>query len=229
MISTSIPIDRLLDWRALGTEEAVSLARSLGSAEPQLDVRLMRKLLGSAGGDAGFIPTEAALRALRLVESISDGSRLTAYLIQLLRHPSGQVRSKAALLLGRANLNLARIREFLAADDPRLRANAVESLWGQRGPEAKAVMWQAAKNPHVRTAINALVGLCQAGDAEARTKLVELAASTDAAQRSGAAWAMGQLGDPEFSAALETLSQDGDQKVRNMALRSGKRLRPAVA
>ena len=218
-------IDPLLDETAMPIESAISLARNLAVAEPILDARLMHKLLAGAAGEVKLIPAPAVLRVFRLAEAISDCSRLTSYLIQFLRHPSPEVCSKAALLIGRANLNLARVRIFLNSNDARVRANAIESLWGQRAPGVESILREAANDSSVRTSINALLALCRYGDMESFEKLSHLATSHDAIRRSGAAWAMGETGDPMFAALLDKLITDDDPKVRAMAQKSRPKLR----
>jgi hypothetical protein len=226
LFAGNLLIDPLLDEEALPLDAAVSLARNLATAEPILDARLMRKMLANAGGEVRAIKTTAAQRVLCLVEAISDCSRLSSYLIQLMRHPSPEVRSKAALLLGKANLNLNRVKGFLHSEDARLRANAVESLWGHNSPAVHDVLREAAKDSSGRASLNALMALCRHGDRDAFERLRRLAESHDSIQRSGAAWAMGESGDPDFAPALEKLSTDPDPKVRAMAERSLPKLRP---
>ncbi len=164
ILSGNLLIDALVDKRILGLEAATSLARNLAPEEPLLDALLVSKMLANTAGNIRAVEVETALRVLALVGAISDCSRLSSYLVQLMRHPSSHVRSKATLLLGRANLNLSRIKGFLASDDLRVRANAVESLWGLRDPEVLGVLREASRDTHGRVAINALVGLCKAGD-----------------------------------------------------------------
>ncbi len=218
-------IDPLLDETAMPIESAISLARNLAAAEPILDARLMHKLLAGAGGEVKSIPAPAALRVLRLAAAISDCSRLTSYLIQFLRHPSPEVCSKAALLLGRANLNLPRVRSFLNSNDARVRANAIESLWGQRAPGVETILREAVNDSSVRASINALLALCRDGDHEAFERLSHMATSHDPVRRSGAAWAMGQTEDPRFALLLDKLLEDDDPKVRAMAQKSKPKLR----
>lgn len=86
----------------------------------------------------------------------------------------------------------------------------------------------AAKDSSGRASINALLALSRHGDPEAREQLSQFADSPDAAKRSGAAWAMGESGDPQFAALLEKLAGDEDSKVRAMATRSRLKLRPAM-
>lgn len=226
LFAGNLLIDPLLDEDALPLDAAISLARNLATAEPVLDARLMRKMLSNAGGEVKAIKASSALRALRLVEAISDCARLSAYLIQLLRHPSPEVRSKVVLLLGRANLNLARVKNFLTSDDARLRANAVESLWSHNAAGVQEVLWEAAKDSHGRTAMNALLALCRQGDRDAFDRIRVGATSHDPVQRTRAAWAMGESGDPEFAPLLDQLTADGDPTVRERAEKSRAKLRP---
>jgi HEAT repeat protein len=180
----------------------------------------MRKVIENAQRTATAVPREVALRVLWLLDKVSDCSRVTPYLIQLTRHPGSEVRSKSALLLGRGNLNMGRLKQFLGSEDGRTRANAVESLWGLNSPQARDLFNGAASDPNRRVAVNALVGLCKAGDRTAHSKLMRLAGSEDPLSRLAASWAMGQVGDPEFITTLEALAQDDNKVVRTMATRS---------
>jgi HEAT repeat protein len=214
----------LLNRHILSLETGLALARKAKSIEPLLDIQLVRQLVANSSGKVAAIKNAEALHALELVDAISDCSRLGSYLIQFLNHPNDKVRSKAALMLGRSNWNLARLQGLLESDDSRLRANAVESLWGHRHPDVRKILWSATQDPSSRVVINALLGLCQAGDREAYARLAELANASDPVLRSGTAWAMGETGSPEFGEALEKLAQDEDAKVRAMAGRSQKKL-----
>ena len=222
--SANAVVGPLLDART-AREAALSVAREMAETEPRIDARLMQKMLENADGSVAAIPAEVALRVLWLLDKFSDCSRVTLYLVQLSRHPSAEVRSKAALLVGRGNLNLMRVKQFLGSDDGRTRANAVESLWGLNTPQARELFREAAADPNRRVCVNALVGLCKAGEPNARLKLIELSRSDDSVSRRAAAWAMGQVGDPEFATTLDALSEAEDQHLRNMAKRSRAMLR----
>ncbi|MGH9593902.1 MAG: HEAT repeat domain-containing protein [Bryobacteraceae bacterium] len=217
-------IEPLLDERVLSLEAAVPLAAKLVAVERCLDVQLVDKLVANAGGDVSAIPSATALRVLELVDAISDCSRLASHLVRFLRHPNAKVHSKAALLLGRANKNLTRVKNLLVSDDMRVRANAVESLWGHPGQDVRKMLWEATEDKSGRVVVNALLGLCQTGDRDAYLRLETLAQAADPALRSGAAWAMGETGDPDFGEALEKLEQDGDAKVRAVAEKSRQKL-----
>ncbi len=214
-----------LDDRILSSQSAAALARQVAAIHPLLDVRLVGFVLANGGSDGGGAQSALVLRALALVEAISNCSRLAPSLIQLLRHPCARVRSKAALLLGRANRNLARVGSLLASPDDRLRANAVESLWGDRRHEVLKILRKASHDKCGRVMVNALLGLCKAGDLEAHSRLLKMAENSDPALRCGAAWAMGESLDRQFSEVVERLAQDDDVKVRAMAEKSREKLR----
>ena len=101
----------------------------------------------------------------------------------------------------------------------------MRSLWGQKTSEARALFLPASNAPDRRVAINGLIGLCKAGGTDARLGLISLLQSDDPLSRRGAAWAMGQLGNPEFAEALEALRDDPDEHLRDMAIRSRAMLR----
>jgi hypothetical protein len=153
-----ISVDSLLDDRFLTFQAASALAHSLAAVEPFLDAQLARRMTLKHGGDVRTIKAETALRVLRLIGEISDSSRVTSCLVQLSSHPNPEVGSKAVLLLGRANLNLARVRGFLTSSDSRVRASTVEALWRNADdPGVRALLWSAAKDPNSRVAVNALL------------------------------------------------------------------------
>jgi HEAT repeat protein len=225
LMAGSLLAELLLNRDILTLDAAESLARKVTWVEPFLDVCLVRYAVANAAGKVGAIKSAEALYVLELVDAISDCSRLGSYLIQFLNHPNDKVRSKAALMLGRSNWNLTRIESLLASDDGRLRANAVESLWGHRNADVKKILWNATQDPSGRVVVNALLGLCRAGDHNAYLRLAELAETPDPVLRSGAAWAMGETGDLQFEELLQKLVQDGDARVRVIAGKSQKKLR----
>ncbi len=214
-----------LDDRILSSQAAATLARQAATIQPLLDVRLVGLVLTNQANIRGVVKSAVVLRALALVEAISDCTRLAPSLMQLLRHPCGRVRSKTALLLGRANRNPARVGTLLASPDARLRANAVESLWGDFRQDTLRTLWKATHDECSRVVVNALLGLCKAGDRNAHVGLLKLAESADPVRRCGAAWAMGESLDRQFSEAVERLAQDEDAKVRAMAEKSHEKLR----
>jgi HEAT repeat protein len=220
-------IDLLLLKNQLPLASARLAVRHLTDAEPLFGLQMIRKVL-QAFGEGPSIPAPTAMRLLQILDQASDCSRLTPYLIQLLRHPSQHVRSKSVVLLGRGNHNMSRTREFLTSPEARVRANAVESLWGLEEAGVVKLLQEFSGDSHHRVAVNALVGLSRLGDMNASARLVSLASSEDRAVRAAAAWGLGQVSRPEmaaeFTTVLETLTADPDPKVQKMARVSLERL-----
>ena len=107
LMAGSLLAELLLNKDILTLDAAASLARKVTWVEPFLDVCLVRHAVAKAAGKVGAINSHEALNVLELVDAISDCSRLGSHLIQFLNHPNDKVRSKAALMLGRQQLESA--------------------------------------------------------------------------------------------------------------------------
>jgi len=220
----------LSDPAAMSLPAARELASSLSRTEPALDVELARWLL--RGMQAPSDPEAAnPTRALRLLEVLNGLTRQHAAstLIQLLRHPNNRVRSKAALLVSRCLRSARWVETALSEKDRRVRANAIEGVWGVEGPGMGKVMRLALGDPDNRVAGNALVGLSQLGDLSASAFLEEMAAHKRFEFRATAAWAMGYLADAQFVPVLSKLLKDPAAPVRRSALRALLRFRKLMA
>jgi len=92
--------------------------------------------------------------------------------------------------------------------DPRVRANAVEALWGAPEETALPVFLQGRNDTHHRVRANALVGLYYLGDQRSLAGLVAMGRASAPLSRAAARWAMAHLGDPRFSAELARLNAE---------------------
>jgi len=212
-------LEPLLNEELLEEEAATEVLRSLAASEPQLDVMLLRRLIAAAGGNVARLDERRALRALAAVEKLGIQQRLLPLLAQLLRHPSPQVRSKVALLMGRANFSSTRISSLLEAPDARVRANTLEALWHSTEPAVAAIFRQALDDPAVRVRVNALVGLALMRDETALRELEQLTHAEDPGLRAAAAWGIGRVGRPDMKPLLERLAEDPNPGVRRIASR----------
>lgn len=212
-------LEPLLNEDLLEEEAAEEVLRSLAASEPHLDVMLLRRLLAGVGGNVARLDERRALRALAAVERLGVQQRLLPLLAQLLRHPSPQVRSKVALLMGRANFSATRISTLLEAADSRVRANAIEALWHSTEPTIAAVFRKALDDPAVRVRVNALVGLALMKDDSALRQLEQLTQAEDPGLRAAAAWGVGRVGHPDMEPLLKRLAEDPNPGVRRIASR----------
>ncbi len=173
-------------------EQAVRVAGRVASITPTLNVDLLRTVWSS--GLSSKRP--AALRVLSVVENLDSLSRTLPMLVQMVRASDNVVRSKAALLASRAQADGRMVREQLKDPDPRVRANALEALWGISKSGAVQSFRLAANSPdeHHRVVVNAIMGLYLAGfQDEAMTRLRQLAAGPCPRLHAASEWALGYL------------------------------------
>jgi hypothetical protein len=209
----------------LNLEEAASLARTALQMDPMMDVAMAKRL---ADDTALGEPVPNAGRLMDILGLISNGNRITSSLMRLWRSSDPLMRSKAVLLIGRSSRSTQWAQSRLAETDPRIRASAVEALWGLDTAEAKAVLRAAARDANNRVAGNALYALYSIGDTLAISELFKMAASDSPQVRSTAAWAMGETGDPRFSETLGRLMSESSVVVRRRAFLELKRLKAAA-
>lgn len=233
LLNNSLLLKPLCEPGVFTLAEAVAIARDLNHLDPAFDLRIFRALFGQNGQDRGEMEelagSAAGLRVLSIIAEISDGTRLVPLMTQLLRHPNSHVRSKAALLVGRSNKNHRWVEERLLEDDPRVRANAVESLWDAGTNGSRAVFWNAVSDVDNRVAGNAVLGLFRLGDPASTRLIDELANNSDARFRTTAAWVMGETADPRFLPILGRMMAESEPDVRASALSAMAKLKKAVA
>lgn len=209
----------------LTLQEAVSLGRIAMQTDPMMDVNLARKLADSV---ALGVPVSNADRLLNVLGEISPGDRIAGSLMRLLRRSDPALHSKAVLLIGRGNRSVKWVLSRLANADPRIRANAIEALWGVDTAEARSLLRVASRDSNNRVAGNALYALYRLGDTWVIPELFKMAASESPLTRSSAAWAMGEAGDPRFSEALRRMLSEPLGIVRKCALKGLSRLKAAT-
>jgi hypothetical protein len=214
-------VSRLCNPDFFTKEASIELARQILLFEPQLDTRLVR-LLPVRGGTVSDIANSATIeRILELLEAVSTSAKIVNPLAYLMRDPNPRLRAKAALLIGRRVQNTRLAEECLQNQgDARVRANAVESLWGMNSAAASDVFRSAAKDPNNRVKGNALLGLYRLRDQGAIAPILAMAADPRPPFRATAAWTIGQTADPRFLPVLKKLARDLYASVRNNAAKA---------
>jgi hypothetical protein len=178
-----------------------------------LDVRLAR-LAPGRHEDPFSLPPEQVARLLRVLHSISTGPRLILILNHLKHHSNTLVAESATVLVGRRIRNLNWVKQRLSSSEPRIRAAAVEGLWGSDTPSARALLRQCRDDENSRVAANALLGLYFLGDANAAQWLAEMARDQRPSFRQSAVWAMGQMGNKTWTDDLQVALHDTEGEVR---------------
>jgi hypothetical protein len=212
----------------LSREKAVELGRLARRVDPVIDVALARSLADSSLGQntAGIADP---CRIMEIICEIAEPGRIMPSLMRLMRHRDANIRSKAVKMIGRGSHSVKWVMGRLSENDPRVRANAIESLWGVDSPEAQTLLNFAASDTGSRVAGNALLGLYYLGDSSVLPEIIKLAAHEAESFRSTAAWLMGQTADPRFTDALRRMIMDTDPLVRKHALASLAQIRAATS
>ena len=214
---------------SLSKEEAMAFGRAATRANPLADVELARGLADSTAQMDGPVQPETAPRLMEILAEISDGSRIASSLMRLMRHPNPYIRSKAVLMIGRGNLSVKWVRGRLSEADPRIRANAIEALWGVNLPEAVVVLRLALGDGNNRVVGNALLGLHMVGECSAIPEIVKMAGNESPLLRATAAWVMGESGDPRFTEVLVRMLVESNTTVRKTAFVALRRIKAAAA
>ena len=220
---------RALCDSTLSRPQALTLARSATRIDSMTDVTLAKTLAESFGDEGEPMPAEHAARLMAVLSEISDGSRIQSSLMRLLRHPNPYLRSKAVKMIGRGSRSVRWVQNRLQEADPRVRANAIESIWGLDTEEARALLLTTTRDGNNRVAGNALAALYRLGDHRVIPDVMKMAEHESALFRSTAAWVMGESGDPRFTEMLAGLLRDSDQAVRTRSLSALGRIKSALA
>jgi len=216
---------RVLELIGQPRESLLGLIRGLMQCDPSFDLKLL-DVLKDPRARALFDGAQAA-RAIDILDRVSDGLRLLPVMRQILEDPDPRIQSKAAIFIGRRTQNADWAQQQLRDADSRVRANVIEVLDEALSPAAKQLVWNAAVDSNNRVMGNALLGLYRMGDTASLPLIFQMAKRQEYEFRSTAAWVMGSTGDARFAAALASLLNDPESRVRENAFRGLKRVRIA--
>ncbi len=147
-----------------------------------------------------------------------------AKLVQLFRTSDPRIRSKVARMVGRYSQYQSFVARRLQEDDPRVRANAIESLWGVDTEVARRFLETAVADAHHRARANAIYGLYLLGNPSSIPLLVKQSNHPSPLFRAAALWVVTQTADPRFLGLANALSADSDESVRRNAATAATRI-----
>lgn len=156
-------------------------------------------------------------RALHLFGETGTSNVLFPWLRSLTNHPDQRIRSKAVKSFCALRPNPALVEKQLKSEDARVRANAIEALWGMPGVQVIPIFRETLSDPNHRVVVNALVGLHFHHPEEALEKLLRLCDHPGSLFRAAAAWGLGRIADRRAIPALKALAEDTSDMVRERA------------
>jgi HEAT repeat protein len=196
----------------------------LQKLDPRFDARIVKQMTSTASRADQLEPATAE-RLLDLMSAFSDSSRTLPVLAELLKHPSPRIRSKAVLLMGRARGDAKLPNSHVREKDARVRANAIEALWGDTSPEARSILTAATTDPDNRAVANAAIGLYKLDDTHSIALVLDMSEHSSPVFRCSAVWVMSETEDPRFLKTLAKLIGDADPRVRNLAFHAVAKIR----
>lgn len=210
----------LLDSKILAREGALSVAKQMRETDPKFLLNFTTLLeCQEHSSDPALLAS-----ALTLLAELQAYDPLFWWLYNLTRHPDQRIRSKAAKAVCEVRPKAELIKRQLQSQDARVRANAIEALWGTQDVNATRVFRQALSDTSHRVVMNGLVGLYIHGDDKAFDQILEYAQHASPLFQSAAAWALGCIRDERGAPALEKLKSDRCAMVRKRAQSSLERL-----
>ena len=207
-------------------ERAVNLFRRFLDIDPSFDVKLAERLPNRRESNlCDALDSVRSTRALDILDQTSQGRRLLPILGHLPTYRDNRISAKATLFVGRRVQNPSWTKKQLSHRDPRVRANAVEALWGLETAAAVNLLEDCSDDHNNRVLGNSLLGLHILGRGDAERRTLEIASDGEYQFRSTAAWILGKMAGPECLDCLTRMVRDNHPLVRSTALRSLRELR----
>jgi hypothetical protein len=227
--SHNLVLKNLCDPALFTKQESIALAKRMSRVEPLFDMKLARMLLSGEGKSPGSqaeqaVQSVAGMRLLEIMAEISDRGR-SLLLAQLLHHSNAQVRSKAALLVGKSTKDVKWVSKRMNETDSRVRANALEALWGVESDDCRQVFLDALDDPANRVVGNGILGLYLLGEPTAFHSVLTMIAHSDEVFRKTGIWLMGEMGDLRFLPVLARLMKDSAPALRPYVFRTFAKLK----
>lgn len=213
--------DRISDPGRIALDRAMVLFNRLLTLDPSFDVKVAKMLPDRTGVNHSIaLEGSRAARAIEVLDAGSRGRRLLPVLSHLADSRDPRLCARATLFIGRRMKSPAWSERQLENPDQRVRANAIECLWGLDTPQARDLMHRCVEDEGNRVAGNALVGLHLVGEPGIIEEVDSMADAQNHLFRATAAWTMGRIGDTAFLPRLTSLVRDDSEMVRGTALRS---------
>lgn len=203
----------LLDPDFLSLEEAHRVSQIIREADPGFFL----KFEGLADATSTEQDLRRLERALNLFGGDGTSNVLFPWLRRLTSHSDQRIRSKAVKVCCTLRPNPALVEKQLKSDDVRVRANAIEALWGMAGTEVVPILREALNDSSHRVVVNALVGLYFHQPDEALEQMLRLCNHPVPFFRAAAAWGLGRIADRRAIPAIEKLTKDAENVVRERA------------
>ncbi len=209
----------------LNLEQAARLLRVSSKNDPAFQTDLIASVKAEIDLNGAGVSRKDLTRLLELLARSVETERLGAMLAKLCDHPDERIRSKVAVLAGSMVRQNPAFAGLLKDVDPRVRANAVEALWGRRDEESVELFREAGREAHPRIAANGLYGLYLAGDITCIPNILKLARDDELTRKLAGAWLIGKTSDARFHIIVRESLAVSTGSLRSALLKAGRKIK----
>jgi hypothetical protein len=209
----------------LNLEQAARLLRVSSKNDPAFQTDLIASVKLEIDLNGAGVSRKDLTRLLELLARSVETERLGAMLAKLCDHPDERIRSKVAVLAGSMVRQNPAFASLLKDVDPRVRANAVEALWGKRDEESVELFREAGREAHPRIAANGLYGLYLAGDITCIPNILKLARDGELTRKLAGAWLIGKTSDARFHIIVRESLAVSTGPLRFALLKAGRKIK----
>jgi len=157
--------------------------------------------------------SDIILKGLEILQDIASRDITMIFLIKLFSNDAPEVKSKVTLILGKLLDKFAFVKAALQNEDARVRANALESIWGEDNPEAREVFASCLDDEDNRARANAAKGLYEINDGRGLKALMEMVHDEDKMMRASGAWALGEIREVSAISDLQNLQENDQEEI----------------
>jgi len=188
----------------------VKILRNMDNRVTSDIIKTMRSYLNKPSA-SGII-----LKGLGILWDIASEDDLAPFLVTLFSSDDPKVRSKVILLLGKLSDKFAVVKTALQHSDARIRANALEAIWGEDTPETRGIFASCLNDSNNRVRANAAKGFHEIGDERGLKTLLEMVHDKDKMMRASGAWALGEVREVSVINTLQSLQENDPEEIVRM-------------
>ncbi len=187
----------------LSLEDSIRMLRVASKNDAGYQNHLVSNVKSEIDHSRAWIAKQELTRVLEILSKAVDAEHLEGILSLLSENPDPRLRSKVAMLAGSLLRHQPKCAALLKDSDPRVRANAIASLWGRRDSESIQIFKEASLDSNHRVIANGVYGLYQAGEISSVRGILKLVRDADLDRQLAGGWLIGQTADPRFSDVVD--------------------------
>jgi hypothetical protein len=212
----------------LSLDDSIRMLRVTSKNDTGYQNNLVSNVKAEIDHYGAWIAKQELTRVLEILSKAVDAEHLEGILTLLSEHPDPRLRSKVAMLAGSILRQQPKCVALLRDADPRVRANAIASLWGRRDPESIQAFKEASLDNYHRVIANGLYGLYQAGEISAVRGILKLIRDADPDRQLAGSWLVGQTADPRFSTVIDEYLSVKTGRVKLALLNASRKMKKRI-